>query len=42
MFFTGNTVVLDHGLGLISIFAHMDEIFVKNGQFVSIGEPWGL
>ncbi len=41
MFFTGNTVVLDHGLGLISIFAHMDEILVENGQLVSIGEPLG-
>ena len=41
MFFTGNTVILDHGLGLISIFAHMDEISVQNGQFVSIGETLG-
>ena len=41
MFFTGNTVILDHGLGLISIFAHMDEILVQNGQFVSIGETLG-
>ena len=41
MFFTGNTVILDHGLGLISIFAHMDEILVENGQFVSIGETLG-
>ena len=35
MFFTGNTLVVDHGLGLISIFAHMNEIYVKTGQFLN-------
>ena len=41
MFFTGNTVILDHGLGLISIFAHMDEIIVDEGQYVQISEKIG-
>ena len=41
MFFTGNTVILDHGLGLISIFAHMDEIIVSEGQYVKISEKIG-
>ena len=41
MFFTGNTVILDHGLGLISIFAHMDEIFVSEGQYIEISEKIG-
>ena len=41
MFFTGNTVILDHGLGLISIFAHMDEILVSEGQYVEISEKIG-
>ena len=41
MFFTGNTVILDHGLGLISIFAHMDEIVVDEGQYVQISEKIG-
>ena len=41
MFFTGNTVILDHGLGLISIFAHMDEIIVNEGQYVQINEKIG-
>ena len=41
MFFTGNTVILDHGLGLISIFAHMDKILVSEGQYVEISEKIG-
>ncbi len=41
MFFTGNTLILDHGLGLISIFAHMDEIFVSEGQYVEIRQKIG-
>ena len=41
MFFTGNTVILDHGLGLISIFAHLESINVEEGQNVSINEKIG-
>ena len=41
MFFTGNTIVLDHGLGLISIFAHLKDIFVSEGQKIEIGEEIG-
>ena len=41
MFFTGNTVILDHGLGLISIFAHMKEIFVREGQQLDLGDLVG-
>ena len=37
MFFTGNTIIIDHGLGLISIFAHLEEIFVKVGETVNSG-----
>ena len=40
-FFTGNTIVLDHGLGLISIFAHLKDIFVSEGQKIEIGEEIG-
>ena len=41
MFFTGNTLIMDHGLGLISIFAHMKKIDVEDGQYITIGEKIG-
>jgi hypothetical protein len=37
----GNMVVLDHGLGLMSLYAHLSEIGVKVGQTVQRGEPLG-
>ncbi|MDC3091042.1 M23 family metallopeptidase [Rickettsiales bacterium] len=37
MFFTGNTVIIDHGLGLISIFAHLHEINLSEGEYVTTG-----
>ena len=40
-FFNGNTVVLDHGQGLISMYSHMDRITVKEGQHVTLGTPLG-
>ena len=41
MFFTGNTIIVDHGLGLISIFAHLKDIYVEEGQKVTIGQQIG-
>ena len=41
MFFTGNTIVIDHGLGLISIFAHLEKINVFEGEYVNIKEKIG-
>ena len=41
MFFTGNTIIIDHGLGLISIFAHLKEISVTENQIVSKGDLIG-
>jgi murein DD-endopeptidase MepM/ murein hydrolase activator NlpD len=29
MFFTGKTVIVDHGMGLISIFAHLNSIYIR-------------
>ena len=41
MYFTGKTVLIDHGLGLASVFIHMDEILVREGQRLSKGTPIG-
>jgi murein DD-endopeptidase MepM/ murein hydrolase activator NlpD len=37
----GNMVVLDHGLGLMSLYAHLSDIGVKVGQAVQKGEALG-
>lgn len=37
-FFNGNTVFIDHGEGLITMFCHLDSIDVKVGQTVSRGD----
>jgi len=42
LFLTGNTVVLDHGLGLFSIFAHLSRMDVGVGQAVVASGPIGL
>jgi len=40
-FFSGNLVYLDHGQGLISLFAHLDEIDVELGEQVKKGQVVG-
>jgi len=37
----GNCIVLDHGLGLQSIYGHLSEITVKEGDMVSRGQQMG-
>ena len=37
----GNAVIVDHGLGLCSLYAHLSEITAKVGQTVSKGESMG-
>ena len=41
LYYTGNTVVVDHGLGLYSLFAHMTDIRVHEGDAVKKGEVLG-
>jgi murein DD-endopeptidase MepM/ murein hydrolase activator NlpD len=41
LFFTGGTVMLDHGHGLGSIFAHMRSLVVKEGDRLAPGQPIG-
>lgn len=40
-FYTGNTIIIDHGQGLISLYAHLNSFKVKNGQFVKQGDIIG-
>ena len=42
LYFEGNCVVLDHGQGLLSIYMHLSEINVKEGDVVKRGQEVGL
>jgi murein DD-endopeptidase MepM/ murein hydrolase activator NlpD len=41
LYFTGNTVVIDHGLGLFSLLAHLSVIEVAEGDHVRTGQRVG-
>jgi murein DD-endopeptidase MepM/ murein hydrolase activator NlpD len=41
LYFTGNTVVIDHGLGLLSLFAHLSVVEVQEGAVVGAGDAIG-
>jgi murein DD-endopeptidase MepM/ murein hydrolase activator NlpD len=41
LYFTGGTVMIDHGHGVHSIYAHMQDVLVQVGQSVAQGAPLG-
>lgn len=41
-FFTGNSLYLDHGGGIISMYFHLDKIMVEEGNTIKRGEIIGL
>ncbi len=42
LFFSGNAVFVDHGLGVYSVYLHLSEIHVEPGEIVERGQVVGL
>ena len=42
LFYTGNTVMIDHGYGVITLYAHLSKLRVKKGQLVGRHDLVGL
>jgi murein DD-endopeptidase MepM/ murein hydrolase activator NlpD len=41
LFYTGNTVVVDHGEGLFSLYAHLSKVLVEEGHELLVGDVLG-
>ena len=41
LFYTGGTLIFDHGHGISTLYMHMDKMFVKKGQKVNKGDIIG-
>jgi len=41
LFYTGGTLIFDHGHGISTLYMHMKDIYVKKGQKVKQGEIIG-
>ena len=41
LYFSGNTIIVDHGLGLFSMFAHLSAMDVREGERVNTGQVVG-
>ena len=41
LFYTGATLIFDHGHGISTLYMHMDEIFINLGDYVNKGEIIG-
>jgi murein DD-endopeptidase MepM/ murein hydrolase activator NlpD len=42
LYYEGNCVIIDHGLGLFTLSMHLSRIDVHEGEHVATGEPLGL
>jgi murein DD-endopeptidase MepM/ murein hydrolase activator NlpD len=40
-YFNGNTVIIDHGQGFVTMYCHLNEIGVEEGQYLTAGTPLG-
>lgn len=42
LFYTGNTVIIDHGYGVMTVYAHLSRVRVHEGQRLTRGQLIGL
>jgi len=42
LFYSGDIVIVDHGLGVFTNYAHLSKIEVMEGQYIARGDPIGL